>query len=143
MYKTTVKLTAHKHLEYANEIGLGSAIVGNVQGQKNFKIAGTLQGNISEATNGQGTLVIDRAGALLGDIKYSNLIVIGRIEGSIEVAGRIEVYPSAVILGNIRYKQINIHPDAKVNGVLSCVDLDVKNTEQADVINLHQNAAGT
>ena len=138
MYKTTIKLTAHKHLEYANEIGLGSSIAGNVEGQKNFKIAGTLQGNISEAANGQGTLVVDQAGVLFGDIKYSNLIVIGRFEGSIEVTGRIEVYPSAVILGNIRYKQINIHPDAKVNGVLSCADLDAKDHERADVINLHQ-----
>jgi len=138
MYKTSVKLTAHKHLQYANEIGLGSSMVGNIEGHQNFKIAGALKGNITEAPSGQGTLVIDETGVLLGDISYSNLIVIGRVEGSIKVTGRMEVYPSAVILGNIRYQQINIHPDAKVNGVLSCADLDAKDHERADVINLHQ-----
>jgi len=143
MYKTTVKLTAHKNLEYSNEIGKGSSISGNIEGQKNFKVAGTVYGNICESSDGKGTLVIDHGGILLGDIKYSNLIVIGRVEGSIDVTGRIEVYPSAVILGNIRYQQLNIHPDAKVNGLISCVDLDVRNSENADVINLYKGHTGT
>jgi cytoskeletal protein CcmA (bactofilin family) len=136
MYKKPTNLTAHKNIKYANEIGAGSSILGNLQGVGNYKIAGGLLGNISEASSAGATLVIDQDGYIQGDIEYSNLIVIGTVEGSIDVSDRIEVYPSAVIRGNIKYKQLNIHPDAKVNGRITCTNLQEKDMDLAEVINL-------
>jgi len=136
MYKKPTNLTAHKNIKYANEIGAGSSILGNLQGVGNYKIAGGLLGNISEASSAGATLVIDQDGYIQGDIEYSNLIVIGTVEGSIDVSGRIEVYPSAIIRGNIKYKQLNIHPDAKVNGRITCSNLQEKDMNLAEVINL-------
>ena len=136
MYKKTTKLTAHKNIKYTNEIGAGSSILGNLEGAGNYKIAGGLLGNIAEATSAGATLVIDQEGYIQGDIQYSNLIVIGTVDGSIDVSGRIEVYPSAVIRGNIKYKQLNIHPDAKVNGRITCSNLQDKDQDLAEVINL-------
>ena len=136
MVKKTTNLTAHKNIKYSNEIGAGSSILGNLQGVGNYKIAGGLLGNISEASSAGATLVIDQDGYIQGDIEYSNLIVIGTVEGSIDVSDRIEVYPSAVIRGNIKYKQLNIHPDAKVNGRITCTNLQEKDMDLAEVINL-------
>jgi len=136
MYKKPTNLTAHKNIKYANEIGAGSSILGNLQGVGNYKIAGGLLGNISEASSAGATLVIDQDGYIQGDIEYSNLIVIGTVEGSIDVSDRIELYPSAVIRGNIKYKQLNIHPDAKVNGRITCTNLQEKDMDLAEVINL-------
>jgi len=136
MYKKPTNLTAHKNIKYTNEIGAGSNILGNLQGVGNYKIAGGLLGNISEASSAGATLVIDQDGYIQGDIEYSNLIVIGTVEGSIDVSDRIEVYPSAVIRGNIKYKQLNIHPDAKVNGRITCTNLQEKDMDLAEVINL-------
>lgn len=136
MYKTITKLTAFKKMVFANEIGAGSSILGNLEGAGNYIVAGTVFGNISEASSTDATLVIDRDGYIQGDIQYSNLIVIGAVEGSIEVSGYIEVYPSAVIRGDIKYKQLNIHPDAKVNGRITCSNLQDKDNELAEVISL-------
>ena len=136
MYKKTTKLTAHKNIKYTNEIGAGSSIFGNIEGVGNYKIAGGLLGNISELASAGATLVIDHDGYIHGDIQYSNLIVIGTVDGSIDVSGRIEVYPTAVIRGNIKYKQLNIHPDAKVNGRITCSNLQDKDQNLAEVINL-------
>ena len=137
MYKTTTKLVAHKKIVIANQIGSGSNIVGNLEGAGNYKISGGLFGNISETSASGATLIVDQDGYIHGDIQYSNLIVIGKINGSIKVSGRIEVYPTATIRGNILYKQLNIHPDAKVNGRVTCCDLDHVTDESADVIILH------
>jgi cytoskeletal protein CcmA (bactofilin family) len=41
--------------------------------------------------------------------------------------GRVEVYPGAVVCGDITYSQINVHPDAKVNGNLKCLLPDTLN----------------
>ena len=136
MYKKTTKLTAHKNIVFTNEISAGSSILGNIEGAGNYKIAGGLLGSISEASSTGATLVIDQEGYIQGDIQYSNLIVIGTVDGSIDVSGRIEVYPSAVIRGNIKYNQLNIHPDAKVNGRITCSNLQEKNRDLAEIIHL-------
>ena len=54
--------------------------------------------------------------------------------------GRVEIYPGAVIHGDITYSQINVHPDAKVNGNLKCLLPDtlhtlVTSTDSDDVAN--------
>jgi cytoskeletal protein CcmA (bactofilin family) len=136
VYKKTTKLTAHKNILYTNEISAGSSILGNIEGAGNYKIAGGLLGSISEIASTGATLVIDQEGYIQGDIQYSNLIVIGTVDGSIDVSGRIEVYPSAVIRGNIKYNQLNIHPDAKVNGRITCSNLQEKNRDLAEIIHL-------
>jgi cytoskeletal protein CcmA (bactofilin family) len=136
MYKTTTKLTTYKYIKFDNEIGSRSSIVGNLEGAGNYKISGGLLGNVSEVSPGGATLVIDREGYIQGDVQYSNLIVIGTIEGSVNVSGSIEVYPSAIIRGDIFYKQLNIHPDAKVNGRITCSELTEESSKAADVINI-------
>jgi len=108
--------------------------LGNLEGKGNLRVAGHFVGNISEAQDSTSTLVIDKEGLLTGDLHYSNLIVAGTIEGSITVDEKMEVYPTAVIRGDIRYKTLDIHPDAKVNGLLSCVDLDKTSSKDSEIL---------
>ncbi|QWE23888.1 polymer-forming cytoskeletal protein [Polynucleobacter sp. AP-Elch-400A-B2] len=128
------KKSTNYQLQFTNEIGAGSKVLGNLEGNGNIRVAGHFVGNILEAESSKSTLVIDKEGFLTGDLHYSNLIVAGTIEGSITVDEQMVVHPSAVILGNIRYKSIDIHPDARVNGILSCVALDVVKPNKSEVI---------
>jgi cytoskeletal protein CcmA (bactofilin family) len=128
------KKSTNYQLQFTNEIGAGSKVLGNLEGNGNIRVAGHFVGNILEAEGSKSTLVIDKEGVLTGDLHYSNLIVAGTIEGSITVDEQMVVHPSAVILGNIRYKSIDIHPDARVNGILSCVALDVVKPNKSEVI---------
>ena len=133
------KKSTNYHLQFTNEIGAGSTVLGNLEGNGHFRVGGDFIGNITEAKDSQGTLVIDKNGVLKGDVHYTNLIVAGRIEGSITVDEKMEVYPSAVIRGDIRYKILDIHPDAKVDGLLSCVALDKTNSSESGVLELKPN----
>lgn len=128
------KKTINYHLPFSNEIGAGSTVLGNLECQGHLRVAGQFIGNIAEAQGNGATLVIDKGGILKGDVHYSNLIVAGTIDGSITVDEKMEVYPSAVIHGDIRYKILDIHPDAKVNGLLSCVALDAPKSQNSDVL---------
>jgi cytoskeletal protein CcmA (bactofilin family) len=132
MFET--KKSTNYQLQFTNEIGAGSKVLGNLEGNGNMRVAGHFVGNIHEAQDSNSTLVIDKDGVLTGDLHYSNLIVAGTIEGSITVDEKMVVYPSAMIQGNIRYKSIDIHPDARVNGVLSCEALDTINLNKSEVI---------
>jgi len=128
------KLSKYKNISFLNEIGAGSSIVGNLECDGNFKVAGGLLGNIFESTAGISTLVVEEGAYIKGNIKYSNLIIMGIIEGSIDVSDRIVVYPSAIIRGDINYKQLNIHPDAEVNGRISCANLISQDLTSAEMI---------
>jgi len=128
------KLSKYKNISFLNEIGAGSSIVGNLECNGNFKVAGGLLGNIFESTAGNSTLVVAEGAYIQGSIQYSNLIVMGSIEGSIDVSDHMVVYPSAIIRGDINYKQLNIHPDAKVNGRISCANLISQDQTSAEII---------
>lgn len=128
------KKSMNFHLQFNNEIGAGSTVVGNLESCGNLRVGGQFNGNITEAHGSNATLVIDKDGVLTGDLHYSNLIVAGTIIGTITVSEKMEVYPTAIIRGDIRYKVLDIHPDAKVNGLLSCIALDKKKSEDSEVL---------
>jgi cytoskeletal protein CcmA (bactofilin family) len=134
MQALSSKLSKYKNISFVNEIGAGSSIVGNLECNGNFKVAGGLLGNIFESTAGNSTLVVAEGAYIQGSIQYSNLIVMGSIEGSIDVSDHMVVYPSAIIRGDINYKQLNIHPDAKVNGRISCANLISQDQISAEII---------
>ena len=109
-------------------------MLGNLEGNGNIRVLGHFVGNITEASESKAILVIDKDGILTGDLHYTNLIVAGTIEGTITVDEKIEVYPGALIRGDIHYKSIDIHPNARVNGLLTCSVLDQSAQQPSDVI---------
>jgi cytoskeletal protein CcmA (bactofilin family) len=123
---------ADVQLTYQTTVGTGSSVTGNFTHRGNMLLSGHLVGDIyqddtaPDATNGF-TAVIGKTGFLEGDIHSAHAIIIGRINGSVLAKGRVEVYPGAVVCGDITYSQINVHPDAKVNGNLKCLLPDALN----------------
>lgn len=117
---------ADTQLSYASTIGSGSTIKGNFTHHGNVLLSGHLLGDIHQEQESAGshegyTAVIGKTGFLEGNIYSSHAIIIGRIEGSVYAKGRVEIYPGAVVNGDVTYSQINVHPDAKVNGNLKCL----------------------
>lgn len=117
---------ADTQLSYSSTIGSGSTIQGNFTHRGNMLLAGHLVGDIHQdedgaVTNEGYTAVIGKTGFLEGNIHSAHAIIIGRIEGSVYAKGRVEIYPGAVVHGDVTYSQINVHPDAKVNGNLKCL----------------------
>ena len=117
---------ADTQLTYQTTVGTGSSVTGNFTHRGNMLLSGHLVGDIHQddtapdAASGF-TAVIGKTGFLEGDIHSAHAIIIGRINGSVLAKGRVEVYPGAVVCGDITYTQINVHPDAKVNGNLKCL----------------------
>jgi cytoskeletal protein CcmA (bactofilin family) len=126
---------ADTQLTYQTIVGTGSSVTGNFTHRGNMLLSGHLVGDIHQddtapdAANGF-TAVIGKTGFLEGDIYSAHAIIIGRINGSVLANGRVEVYPGAVVCGDITYSQINVHPDAKVNGNLKCLLSDTLNASK-------------
>lgn len=117
---------ADTQLSYASTIGSGSTIKGDFTHRGNTLLSGHLIGDMhqeedSAASHEGYTAVIGKTGFIEGNIHSSHAIIIGRIEGSVFAKGRVEIYPGAIVHGDVTYSQINVHPDAKVNGNLKCL----------------------
>jgi len=121
---------ADAQLSYASTIGTGSKVKGDVTHRGNLLLSGHLAGDVYEeedsTTSSEGyTAVVGKSGFLEGNIHSTHAIIIGRIEGSVYAKGRVEIYPGAIVNGDVTYSQINVHPDAKVNGNLKCLLPDI------------------
>ena len=109
------------NLVFSNIIGAGSVIQGDQVVKGHLLISGECVGNVKLDPLSEDTVVIDTTGILRGDIVCKNAIVIGRVDGNLRVENRLEIYPTAVVNGDINYGQIFIHADARVNGQLTCL----------------------
>lgn len=109
------------NLVFNNIIGSGSLIQGDQVIKGHLLISGECIGNLKFDPQTEDTAVIDDTGILRGEIKSKNAIIIGRVEGNLNIEGRLEIYPSATVTGDINYGQIFIHADARVNGQLHCL----------------------
>ena len=109
------------NLVFSNIIGAGSVIQGDQAVKGHLLISGECVGNVKLDPLSEDTVVIDTTGILRGDIVCKNAIVIGRVDGNLRVENRLEIYPTAVVNGDIHYGQIYIHADARVNGQLTCL----------------------
>jgi cytoskeletal protein CcmA (bactofilin family) len=109
------------NLVFNNIIGAGSSIQGDQIIKGHLLISGECIGNLKFDLATEDTAVVDLNGVMRGDITCKNAIVIGRVEGNLRVENRLEIYPSAIVNGDIDYGQIFIHADARVNGQLHCL----------------------
>jgi cytoskeletal protein CcmA (bactofilin family) len=121
---------ADTQLSYASMIGSGSSVKGDFTHRGNMLLSGHLVGDIHQDEESSGskegyTAVVGKSGFLEGNIHSAHAIIIGRIEGSVYAKGRVEIYPGAIVNGDVTYSQINVHPDAKVNGNLKCLLSDL------------------
>ncbi|OZA11463.1 MAG: hypothetical protein B7Y05_14615 [Polynucleobacter sp. 24-46-87] len=121
---------ADTQLTYASMVGSGSTVKGNFTHSGNMLLSGHLVGDIHQDEESSGstdgyTAVVGKSGFLEGNIHSAHAIIIGRIEGSVYAKGRVEIYPGAIVNGDVTYSQINVHPDAKVNGNLKCLLSDL------------------
>jgi cytoskeletal protein CcmA (bactofilin family) len=121
---------ADTQLTYASTIGSGSSVKGDFTHRGNMLLTGHLVGDVHQDQESAGsnegyTAVVGKSGFLEGNIHSAHAIIIGRIEGSVYATGRVEIYPGAIVNGDVTYSQINVHPDAKVNGNLKCLLSDL------------------
>lgn len=95
-----------------NLIGSGTQITGDIISTGDFRIDGTLYGNISL----QGRLVIGHNGKVEGNVTCQNADVSGEIKGTLNVSETLALKSTSKILGDIITGKIAIEPGALFTG---------------------------
>jgi cytoskeletal protein CcmA (bactofilin family) len=92
-----------------------------------LRIDGTVKGSVRCADGEKGgMLVISESGRVEGEVRAGHLVVAGRISGPVTAAQLIELQPKARIQGDVRYRAIEMHNGAVVDGTMIHLSADGK-----------------
>ena len=105
-------------------IGSGTVVEGNIRFKGGLRIDGEVLGSVSAADGGGGALVVSELGRVRVPVHANHLVVNGAIEGPVQADEVLELQPKAKILGNVRYRSLEMHPGAIIEGALAPLDND-------------------
>jgi len=100
-------------------IGTSIVIDGEVSGDENLLVLGTVKGKISLKES----LFVESSGVIEADIETANVDVSGQVTGNIVASEKVELKANCKVVGDIRAPRILIADGAVFKG---SVDMDVK-----------------
>jgi cytoskeletal protein CcmA (bactofilin family) len=99
-------------------IGAGTTIEGNISFSGGLRIDGQVKGNVVSDAGKPSTLVLSEHAQVQGEVKVTHLVINGSITGPVSVSEYLELQSKAKVLGDVRYKTLEIHLGAIVEGRL-------------------------
>lgn len=150
----TMNLADESPVDETAVITAGMAITGDVLSKGNMDILGTVNGNIeilgklniegkvigdskaadivAQSANITGKIIADGSVQIglncvvIGDIQATSAVIAGAVKGNLDVMGPVILDNSAVVMGNIKSKSVQISSGAIVEGMCSQCYADVK-----------------
>lgn len=112
-----------------NIITDGTLVKGDITASGDFRLDGTLEGNIQL----NGKLVIGDSGVVNGNVICQNANVIGTVNGNLSVKELLSLHTSARVRGDILINKLSIEPGATFSGKCRMIDeVKAQHDEQGD-----------
>lgn len=98
-----------------NAIGKGTIITGDIESDGDFRIEGTVQGNIKTP----GKVVLGKTGIINGTLKSANADIEGKFSGKLNLTDTLTLRSSALVEGEVEVGKLAVEPGATFNA--TCV----------------------
>ncbi len=107
------------------------SIVGNVEALGKLNITGAIQGNsqaaeiyaegarITGELRSEGSIKIGQSTVIIGNVYAYSAVIAGAVKGDIDVKGPVILDSSAIVMGDIKSKSVQINNGAVVEGMCS------------------------
>ena len=102
--------------EAGTVIGADTRLQGDLEFSRGLQLDGTVIGNIKAVGDNSSVLSISDKGVVEGTITVPYLSLDGTVVGDIYVAERLGLWAKARVIGNIRYKLIEMALGSEING---------------------------
>ncbi len=117
----------------ATEGGLDvrGSVVGNLEAMGKLNITGTIQGNsqaaeiyaegakITGEMKSESSIKVGQSTVIIGNIFANSAVIAGAVKGDIDVKGPVILDASAIVMGNIKSKSVQINNGAVIEGMCS------------------------
>lgn len=105
----------------ASLIADGVLLEGDIAFRDHLYVDGSIRGNVSSISDGT-VLVVGKNGSVEGNIHVGNVVVNGKVAGTLHARGDVQLAHSAVVEGDVHYGTITIEQRAVINGRLTRID---------------------
>lgn len=102
------------NLEAAGNVRITGKVLGDVKGDAIELVSCAVQGNITAASR----LRIDQGTVVVGDLSASDLVMDGKVKGSVQVTNSASFQSSAVLAGNVSAALVSMSQGAKIQGTV-------------------------
>ncbi len=110
--KSNVSTAAGTQTKVGTIIGPGAVLDGNLTAPETIRIDGTLNGDcICE-----GDLILGAEGVIDGNISARSVTLSGKVTGDIKAQEKLELLPTAEVIGDITSKSLIIDENASFDG---------------------------
>lgn len=93
-----------------NQIDHGTKITGDIESQGNFRIDGTVNGNIVVGAK----LFLGKSGKVVGNITAVNAEIEGSVVGDMEIGELLVLKETAKVNGMVTYGKVSVTPGAEI-----------------------------
>ncbi len=115
-----------KPAEGSTVIGKSVTIRGELSGSEDLMIDGDVEGTITLPEN---SLTIGPNARVTADIRVRNLIVFGKVNGTLHVSGRVDLRNTAIVQGDIFGGRLSIEENAQLKGKVELRVADQRTVE--------------
>lgn len=118
-------------------IGKKAVVDGNVSGKGNFKIDGTVDGNIEI----KGDLVLGEKSMVTGNIVAKNIIIAGQVSGDIDASGQLTIKATGTVCGQQKCGSLIIEEGSSVVGncaISGKIEEEAEETSE-EIVNFEEN----
>ena len=107
-----------RHTVVDTLIGSNSKVSGDVHFSGGCHVDGTVKGNVSADNDSHSALSISEDGTVEGGVTVPYVVLNGIVRGDVVASQRVELGPTARVIGNVYYNLIEMAIGAEVNGKL-------------------------
>ena len=102
-----------KKVDSVSFLGSDGIIKRTIEFEKTIRLDGRVQGKI---LSDSGTVIVGEKAVVQADINVDVVIIMGKVNGTIDARDRIEVYPPGRIVGDIQAPTVLIESGVVFNG---------------------------
>ena len=99
-------------------VGSNSQVNGDLSFEGHCHVDGTVKGSVSADTSGNSALSISENGTVEGGVTVPYVVLNGLVRGDVLASERVELGPTARVIGNVYYNLIEMAIGAEINGKL-------------------------
>ena len=120
----------HGNINIAGKMSITGVIEGNSQAAEVYAESAKITGEVRSL----GTVKVGQETVIIGNIYATSAVIAGAIKGDIDVHGPVILDATAIVMGNIKSKSVQINNGAVIEGMCSQCYADVNPTSFFDEI---------
>ena len=107
-----------RHTVVDTLVGANTRINGDLNFEGGCHVDGTVKGNVSADTDSSSALSVSEEGTVEGGVTVPYVVLHGIVRGDVFATKRVELGPTARVIGNVYYNLIEMAIGAEINGKL-------------------------